>query len=173
VLLCCRESIKTLGANINAAVKDCRTDYFVRVDGDDWDRWTGMVKFKFYDDSLAMINSQYFYAYCPLYVVFRNGNENILRHSPQGAGIIYRIDYFNKLGGYDETLNYQSDLDFYIRFTRRYHMGYSMVRYRWYITDKSQSIDSARLLDARYELLEKYQLRDQDIPHFGAYNLGG
>jgi len=162
----------TLGSNLNLAVANCGCEYFVRIDGDDWDSWRNIEKFIFIQSCYWQIEERDYNACCPVYYINSNGKERILHNAPQGAGIIWKTKVFKSLGGYDETLQYQADLDFYIRFVQKYKkMEFSYIKYGWNINLESQSLQRIKLLKQRGKILKKYNLKDNEAPHFGAYFL--
>jgi hypothetical protein len=167
-----RPQRKTLGDNLNLAVANCGCEYFVRVDGDDWDSWGDIDRSIFIQKCNWELEERKFNACCPTYHIDVEGKDRILHNAPQGAGIIWKTQVFKDLGGYDETLQYQADLDFYIRFVQKYKkMEFSHIKYGWNINPDSQSKQRIKLLKQREKILKKYNLKDNQAPHFGAYYL--
>jgi hypothetical protein len=57
----------------------------------------------------------------------------LLDSPPLAAGCLYRRSCFDAIGGYDETLRFQEDYDFWLRFTERFRafgVGLPLLNYR-------------------------------------------
>ena len=98
----------SLSQNFMLGVRDSNSKYLMRIDKDDFcsgfKEGTNCLKF-FLDEA----------AVSPTYLLIKNNRHIKDVYDPQGAGIIYKRDAFMDVGGYDESLNIQADLDFYIR----------------------------------------------------------
>ena len=172
---------KTLGENFMLGVKNTDSKYLVRIDGDDsWDcTYDGKYALEMLDH-----HNEYKAVY-PFYRLFKitppkprpdkslgtiEGCQTVnIINSPQGAGIVYDREAFMSVGGYDKTLQYQADLDFYIRFRSQYLMGIYPSIYWWRLGDNQSITHKDKLLAQRKKILHKYDLEEYNIPHFGAY----
>ncbi len=59
--------------------------------------------------------------------------DRLLDNPPLAAGCVYRRSCFDAIGGYDESLRYQEDYDFWLRFTERFGafgVGLPLLNYR-------------------------------------------
>jgi len=68
--------------------------------------------------------------------------ERLLGNNPLAAGCLYRRSCFDALGGYNETLRYQEDYDFWLRFTERFRawaVGLPLLFYRQHGNSMSKS----------------------------------
>lgn len=148
----------TLGKSMMAGVRTSQSKYIVRIDGDD-------VPSEYYlEYGLHLIKSLGI-AVSPRYLIDRSWT---FVDKPQGSGIFYEREKFLDVGGYDESLDYQADLDFYIRYTKKYpiHTAYGLIYYWKPGRSKTQS---QQIKNARQLVLNRYGVKDNEVHHFGAY----
>ena len=152
--------IATLGKNFSDAVKEAKTKYIVRIDGDD----SQSAYFNQY--GLHLIKAHGF-AVSPRYLIKDRWN---FVDKPQGAGIFYEREKFLEVGGYDESLDYQADLDFYIRYTIKFKImvEYGLI-YLWDATKGRSRTLTPEISKARSEILNRYKLDEKEVHHFGGY----
>ena len=162
----------TLGWNFMYGVKHTKSKYLMRVDADDdfhpcYKVSYGLNILRFRSDINAV---------SPFYEIFYNNPDNAGNYTvlnvvtrPQGAGIIYDREAFMDVGGYNSFLKYQSDLDFYIKFTNKYTMGLYPAIYGWRYKDNGSIKHKDDILILRKEILKKYNKMDNDVHHFGMY----
>lgn len=142
-------------------VRSTSSKYIVRVDGDDplHDVW------EYYFEYGLHLIKRYGIATSPTYLI--KGAWKTVKY-PQGAGIFYERDKFMEIGGYDESLDHQADLDFYIRYTKRFSIYPSdSLIYLW--TPGRSRTRTPEISSARNRILSKYGLKEHDVHHFGAY----
>jgi hypothetical protein len=158
-----------LGENFMLGVLNTKTKYIVRLDEE--------VSLPYCDAMTIMENHPEIKAVYPIYHIMEeteygySKTVNIVPY-PQGAGIVYDRDAFLEVGGYDTSLDYQADLDFYIRFIMRWGCMVPFAGiYYWTKDGKNRSINHKdKLLYARKKILDKYGLKDSDAHHFGMYH---
>ncbi len=149
-----------LSKNFMNGVKRSSSTYLVRVDCGDI--------INNFDQALTILRSSSCRAVYPLYEMLYDGRV-ILVDKPQGAGIVYDREAFMSVGGYDTQLDYQADLDFYIRFTSKYSMFMYLEPYVWRVDKYSRSLNRGLMLSERKKILDRYQYEDDEVHHFGSY----
>ena len=112
-----------LAGACNAGIAASTGEYVVRLDADDY-----------FDENLVLVLATYLDQHSDIDVVFsdhytvdQGGNfrslvrrmrlddELVLRDRPAlGAGVMYRRSAYDRAGGYDDTLRYQEDYDFWL-----------------------------------------------------------
>ena len=154
---------KSLSVNFMLGVENTESKYIVRIDGDD--NYPDMLKL-FYAATMALACNPEVDAFSPIYKTI---DGELITNKPQGAGILYKREDFLDVGGYDKTLDIQADLDFYIRFTKKYKMGLYSLVYIWNFIGGRSFKRKDELSRVRAEILKKHNLQDTDVHHFGAY----
>ena len=158
-----------LAENFMLGVENSKTKYICRMDDDE-------NSLPFSDALMILKNHSEIKAVHPIYhIVSINEMSQWTLHNivpyPQGAGIVYDREAFLSIGGYDTSLDYQADLDFYIRFVLRWGcmMPYAGVYY-WNRNGENRSLnDKVKVLEVRKSILNKYGFQDSDVPQFGMY----
>src|SRR5262249_22533570 len=120
-----------LAAAANQGVAASTADYIVRLDADDW-----------VEGNLALVEATFLgrnphvgMVYCDYHPVDVHGdiidhvrrakvNEEVelLDRPALAAGAMYRRRCFDALGGYDASLRYQEDYDFWVRFIEKFEV---------------------------------------------------
>lgn len=122
----------SLAKSSNAGVLASSGDYVIRLDADDWfDDNCLLVQSKFLDD-----NKDVGMVYCDYFRVNRDGElidykrlskindeVKIFDRSALGSGCMYRRKCYDALSGYDESLKYQEDYDFWVRLTKKFKVS--------------------------------------------------
>lgn len=148
-----------LAAASNYGIRMSRGQYIVRLDADDY-----------FDENILLIESNVLdrrpeigMVYPDYYLVNRYGhiiehlrllkvNDEIklLDRSPLAAGAMYRRSCYDAIGGYNESLRYQEDYDFWVRFIDKfnvYNINLPLMYYRRH--GKSMSTNLAPRMDTR------------------------
>ena len=154
------DSNEPLSISFNRAVKDTDKKYIVRIDGGD------TIPEYFFQYGLYLTKSLGI-AISPVYLMLDYWKRV---WEPQGAGIFYEREKFLEIGGYDESLDFQADLDFYIRYTRKYkiHTETSLI-YPWKVNGGRSLTNKDKILGVRKQILDKYGMKDDEVYHFGSY----
>lgn len=155
-------SAKKLSENINHAVSMIDTEWFVRIDGDDC-----ILQYGYYQLAENQIGRNKPCAFVPTYVLLSSEKLGYCFEF-QGAGVMVNRECFLETK-YDNNLDYQADLDFYIRFNRKHVIENANIKYYWMIGNNRSIRNKARVLQARKSILSDYSLSDSDVHHFGAY----
>ncbi|MBI3088219.1 MAG: glycosyltransferase [Candidatus Omnitrophica bacterium] len=155
-----------LAAASNAGIAASRGDYLIRLDADDY-----------FDEHILLVEANYLDAHPPVHMVYPDyyrvdARGGILEHvrlpkvydevtlldrSPLAAGAMFRRWCVEQLGGYDESLRYQEDYDFWIRFVDRftvYNVNLPLLYYRQHDLNMSRNFEAR--MDARRAVKEKF-----------------
>ncbi|MBI4347584.1 MAG: glycosyltransferase [Elusimicrobia bacterium] len=155
-----------LAAAANRGIAASRGEYLIRLDADDY-----------FDENILLVESHFLDTHPNVQMVFpdyyrvdhRGGilehvrlpkvhdEVTLLDRSPLAAGAMFRRWCFEALGGYDETLAYQEDYDFWIRFIDRfnvYNVNLPLLYYRQH--DRNMSRNFERRMEARRRVKEKF-----------------
>lgn len=150
----------------NAGIEASKGEYVVRLDADDY-----------FDENILTVLANYLSdnpdidLVYPDYYTFDDKNEiidhvrlpevgeeiKLLNRSPLAAGALYRKSAWEELGGYNESLDYQEDYDFWIRFTSRFdvrNVNLPLMYYRQH--GESMSTNLSGRLDARRSVKRKF-----------------
>ena len=120
-----------LPAALNTALKNCGTQYFVRVDSDDFvhERFLEFLLFK-------MINSPGLIgAACDYWSVDKYENrieEHNAMEDPIGCGIIFKTEILSQVGYYSEEMKMAEEIEFRRRIDKVGkigHVSFSLYRY--------------------------------------------
>lgn len=155
-----------LASNFMLGIDNSNSDYLVRVDADDFES----IPARFYERGINYLESNPdIHAVSPLYKVCKNNKVLLEIREPQGAGIFYRRGQIELLS-YDRTLDYQADLEFYLRFTQHYKMEQSdNLVYLWGVKESRSLKNPEKALAARATILNAYGYKDDAVHHFGLY----
>ena len=134
-----------LPASLNKAIKFSQAPYIVRVDSDDYVNQNFLSFLSSYldtnpkDDAIA----------CDYYIV--DDNEKFLKRvncseSPIGCGIMFRRNLILDIGLYDKNFRYNEELEFRIRFEKKYKVHRLKVpMYRYRMHDKNITKNSTEM----------------------------
>ncbi|MGB8276144.1 MAG: glycosyltransferase [Alphaproteobacteria bacterium] len=120
-----------LAAASNRGIAASSGEYIVRLDADDW-----------FDENLVLVEARFLdkhpnvgLVYCDYCTVDTHGelidrvrrarvNEEVelLDRPCLAAGAMYRRKCFEAIGGYDESIRYQEDYDFWIKFIEKFEV---------------------------------------------------
>lgn len=151
-------------ANAGAAVSI--GEYLIRLDADDY-----------FDENILLVQAHFLDTHPQIHMVFPDyyrvdAHGGILEHvrlpkvhdevtlldrSPLADGAMFRRWCYEALGGYDESLRYQEDYDFWVRFVDRfnvYNMNLPLLYYRQH--DKNMSRNFEGRMEARRRIKEKF-----------------
>ncbi len=161
-----REKGIGLAAASNAGIRVSEGSYIIRLDADDY-----------YDENILLIESNYLNTHPQVHMVFpdyyrMDTHGGILEHvrlakvraevtlldrSPLAAGAMFRRECYDALGGYDESLKYQEDYDFWIRFIDRFNVAnvnLPLLYYRQH--DRNMSRNFEGRMAARRHVKKKF-----------------
>ncbi|MFC6864709.1 glycosyltransferase [Halomicroarcula sp. GCM10025817] len=150
----------------NAGIDTAEGEYVVRLDADDY-----------FDENILTVLSNYLDAnpdidlVYPDYYTFDDGEDiinhvrlpevgeeiKLLNRSPLAAGAMYRKSAWEQLGGYNESLDYQEDYDFWIRFISEFdvrNVNLPLMYYRQH--GESMSTNLSGRLDARRSVKREF-----------------
>ncbi len=148
-----------LAAACNIGIAKSRGEYIIRLDADDY-----------FDENILLVESNLLDAkpdigmvYCDYHKVNEQGEimdytrlikvnnkMRFLHRPPLAAGAMYRRRCYNAIGGYNESLKYQEDYDFWIRFIEKfkvYNINLPLMYYRKH--DLSMSKNQEGRMEAR------------------------
>ncbi len=148
-----------LAAASNYGIRMSTGQYIIRLDADDY-----------FDENILLVESNILdrrpeigMVYPDYYLINRYGHIiehmrmpkvddeiKLLDRNPLAAGAMYRKSCYNAIGGYNESLRYQEDYDFWVRFTEKfnvYNINLPLMYYRKH--GKSMSTNSVPRMDAR------------------------
>ena len=147
----------------NLALKKTNSDYFMRVDADDYLGMKSCILLT----SILNDNSDFAFVYGDILQIDKNGNNKILKRSNRevllkhGAGIMFRTKCLKTIKGYNVKLKNCEDFDIIIRMEKKYGNGYHIPisYYRYYKTKGahlSNSKDRNKYLNILKKKYEKY-----------------
>jgi glycosyltransferase involved in cell wall biosynthesis len=145
----------------NLALKKTNSDYFMRVDADDYLAMKSCLLLS----SILNDNSDFPFVYGDILQIDKNGNNKILKRSNRevllkhGAGIMFRAKYLKKIKGYNVKLKNCEDFDIIIRMEKKYGKGYHIPisYYRYYKTKGSHLSNSKNRTKYLKILKKKYE----------------
>lgn len=162
----------------NQGIEAADGEYVVRLDADDYfDENILSVEASFLDS-----NPDVDLVYPDYYTIDRNGEVlnhvrlpkvgeevKLLDRSPLAAGAMYRRSAWEEIGGYNESLDYQEDYDFWIKFItefRVHNVNLPLMYYRQH--GSSMSTNFAERMNARRDVKrtfvdEKIDPKDTEV----------
>jgi CMP-N-acetylneuraminic acid synthetase len=155
-----------LAAAANAGVAASKGEYLIRLDADDY-----------FDENILLVEAHFLDSHPQVHMVFPDyfrvdAQGGILEHvrlpkvhdevtlldrSPLAAGAMFRRWCHEALGGYDESLRYQEDYDFWVRFIDRfnvYNVNLPLLYYRQHDLNMSRNFEGR--MEARRRVKEKF-----------------
>lgn len=150
----------------NTGIKASKGKYVIRLDADDY-----------FDDNILLVESNILDTDSNIQMVYpdyyRINNEGdilnlcrmpkvnkeikLLDRNPLAAGAMFRRECYDAIGGYNETLKYQEDYDFWIRFTDKfnvYNVNLPLMYYRQH--DKNMSNNFRERMKTRQAVKKKF-----------------
>jgi CMP-N-acetylneuraminic acid synthetase len=150
----------------NAGIEAADGKYIVRLDADDY-----------FDENLVTVEAEFLDAnpdvdlvYPDYYTISDDGeiidhvrnmkiNDEVklLNRSPLAAGAMYRRSAWKAIGGYNESLDYQEDYDFWVRFINEYtvrNVNLPLMYYRQHGDNMSDNLSGR--LDARRDVKSEF-----------------
>jgi CMP-N-acetylneuraminic acid synthetase len=155
-----------LPAASNAGIRVADGEYVVRLDADDYfDENLVTVEAEFLDDnpSIDLVYPDYYTISEDGEIIdhVRNMRVNdevkLLNRSPLAAGAMYRKSAWKAIGGYNESLDYQEDYDFWIRFINEYtvrNVNLPLMYYRQHGDNMSNNLSGR--LSARRDVKSEF-----------------
>lgn len=104
-----------LAVNLNALIAGTTAEYIVRLDADDYLAPHAVQTLLGNIGNAPMLYARHYFV--DDWDVISSGHW-IDPNNPLGASCIFRRDAWERLGGYDETLQHQEATDFYLRMER-------------------------------------------------------
>jgi glycosyltransferase involved in cell wall biosynthesis len=151
---------KGAGFSAQKALENSKGKYFIRLDSDDFlSQFATGVFLNFLEE-----NHMFDFVFGDLQVVDKFGRklevidmsnrENLINH---GAGILFRKEILDRLGGYDVSLRHGEDIDLMLRLLTdsKMYQHLPLRYYRYYRHDKNKS-DTINHANAKRDLREKY-----------------
>ena len=142
----------------NLALKKTKSDYFMRVDADDYLAMKSCLVLS----SILNDNSDLPFVYGDILQVDKDGNNKILKRSKRevllkhGAGIMFRTKYLKKIKGYDVKLKNCEDFDIIIRMEKKYGNGYHIpISYYRYYKTKGTHLSHSKNRNKYLNILKK------------------
>lgn len=155
-----------LPAACNAGIDAASGEYIIRLDADDY-----------FDENILTVEANYLDANSTIDLVFPdyytvdedgdvrdhvrllkvNDEVKLLNRSPLAAGAMYRRAAWDAIGGYDESLDYQEDYDFWVRFTNQFevrNVNLPLMYYRQHGDNMSRNLSGR--LEARRGVKRKF-----------------
>ncbi|MBM3254093.1 MAG: glycosyltransferase [Candidatus Omnitrophica bacterium] len=155
-----------LACACNRGIALSKGEYIIRLDADDY-----------FDENILLVESNLLdrkqdigMVYCDYHKVNEEGeildytrlikvnNETrLLNRPPLAAGAMYRKTCYDAIGGYNETLRYQEDYDFWMRFIERfkvYNINLPLMYYRQHESSMSKNYEGR--MDARREVKRSF-----------------
>lgn len=146
----------------NRGIEAASGEYIIRLDADDY-----------FDENILMVEASFLEAnpdvdlvYPDYYTINKEGEildhvrlpkvgkeVKLLDRSPLAAGAMYRRSAWEEIGGYNESLHYQEDYDFWIKFTTEFdvhNVNLPLMYYRQH--GSSMSTNFAARMNARRDV---------------------
>lgn len=140
-----------LAAACNRGIAISRGEYIIRLDADDY-----------FDENILLVESHLLQrrpeismVYCDYHRVNESGeimdytrlikvnnDTRFLHRPPLAAGAMYRRSCYEAIGGYNESLRYQEDYDFWMRFIEKfkvYNINLPLMYYRQHDSSMSKN----------------------------------
>lgn len=147
----------------NLALKKTDSDYFMRVDADDYIS----VKCSLIFSEILNENPEIPFVYGDILKINKKGNNKKLKRNnlqillQHGAGIMFRTILLKNIKGYNQNLRNCEDYDLIARMQMSYGKGYyiPVSCYRYYITNSShlsRSSDRKEYINILKKKYEKY-----------------
>ncbi len=115
----------------NAGIKKAESEWIIRLDADDWfhPQCIEILLEKAEKTGVDLIYGDYFIVEAEGKIVCSHSQiGNMIgagyESSPLAAGCLFRKDCWRQIGGYDESLRFQEDFDFWLKFTERFKTAY-------------------------------------------------
>jgi CMP-N-acetylneuraminic acid synthetase/GT2 family glycosyltransferase len=161
-----------LAAASNRGIEASGGDYIVRLDADDWfDENLVLVLASYLDRNLnvGLVFCDYFTvdAHGELIQTIRRAKTNdeveLLDRPCLAAGAMYRRTCFEAIGGYNESIRYQEDYDFWIKFIEKFqvhNVSLPLMYYRQHASSMSTNRDAR--MRVRREVKRKFVSEHRD-----------
>lgn len=164
-----------LAAAGNAGIAACPSEWILRLDADDW----------LEPDALRILyrhatHSGADFVYGDLHLVDEFARDlgvlsqaeewtgSSMERTPVGSGALYRRVLWEKIGGYDESLRYQEDFDFWLKGSEQFrtsHIAQPVYVYRQHFSSMSsnRTLRSASRELVKRRALERRGLGGEDV----------
>ncbi len=155
-LLILRTKETNLATACNYGVSKSSGEYIIRLDADDTFH-PDIIK-----DELRFIEqSKVDAVFCDFYKTVEGEITEVMYHPKleHACGVLYKREVFDKLNGYDETLEYQESFDYWIRFFKAgfkaKHLPHPYYFYQQH--NGSMSTNTENRLKVRQEIIERHK----------------
>jgi CMP-N-acetylneuraminic acid synthetase len=155
-----------LAGACNRGIEASAGEYIIRLDADDYlDENTLTIESRYLDSNQGID-----LVYPDYYTVDKEGeiidhvrlpkvNEEVklLDRSPLAAGAMYRKEAWEEIGGYNETLQYQEDYDFWVKFISTFNVhniNLPLMYYRQH--SSSMSTNFSERMNARRDVKQEF-----------------
>lgn len=161
-----------LAAASNRGIKATSGEYVVRLDADDY-----------FDENLVLVLANYLdrnpnvgMVFCDHYTIDAHGElidqrrraklnseVELLDRPALAAGAMYRRRCWESIGGYNESLRYQEDYDFWIKFIEKYqvrNVSLPLMYYRMHGASMSRNFEGR--MQARREVKKRFVEEHRD-----------
>lgn len=145
-----------LATACNAGINASSGEYIIRMDADDWFH-PEILRFEY--DVLEFTKKDA--VYCDFYRTENDEITEIMEHHTleHACGVLYKREVFDKLNGYDESLEYQESFDYWLRFFKAgfkaRHVNVPLYFYRKH--QGSMSTNTESRAKARQAILDKHK----------------
>ena len=150
----------------NSGIRQSTGEYVIRLDADDY-----------FDENILLVlgnvldhHAEYGMVFPDYYRVSKygevidqvrqqkvNDEVKLLDRSALAAGALYRRSCYEAIGGYNETLSYQEDYDFWIRFIDKFHVYNVQLPLMYYRQHRgSMSTNTTPRMRARRQVKRKF-----------------
>lgn len=145
---------KGLAYASNMGIRYSTNELVMRLDADDWLAPDCLVNLEkpFKDDSVDIVLSNY------TKVDSSDYHKTVEQRAiPLGSCMLYRRSLWEKVGGYDETLRYQEDVDFFLKASKIANGIVRLNESLWYYRQHGENMSRAHN--------EKHEIRQKILGH--------
>lgn len=159
-------NFKSLSKSSNYGISKSNSDYILKVDADDLiDKNFIKIHFNYLlknDIDITFSNLVYFNKYKRKKIKQVNSNILYFFKYPVGSGLIYKKIVWEQLNGYDESLKFQDDLDFWIKIKKKkkykiFHINQYIYYYRNHKTSMSKNFFKKYYI--KFKIILKYLIK--------------
>ncbi len=150
--------------SIIKAIKNTKSDFFVRLDADDWlhkDFLKETIKTINSHKDIALVFPDYFETDENSKIINRisrnkfNANATLLDFPAHGACTLFRRKLYNKTSGYSSNINAQDGYDIWLKIIKKFrvkNLNKPLFYYRQHQNNLTKNLN--KILENRYKILE-------------------